>query len=131
MSAIKNSNTTYIVISGEVSTEPALQNIQNTAEMEFQLQVDGFNFKRGIGRFRGSQESIFMVPVSTYRDVNYLRRMAREYGQESILEIKQGHGWLLNTDGSEEYIGTVFEATGSEESYTQVGSKLFTVRKGA
>lgn len=131
MSAIKNSNTTYVVISGEISTEPTLQNIQNTAELEFQLEVDGFKFKRGVGRFRGMQESVFMVPVNTYQDVEYLRRTAREYGQESILEIKQGHGWLLGTDGHEEYIGTVFEATGREESYTQVGSKLFTVKREA
>lgn len=131
MRSIKNNNTTYVVISGEVSSEPTLQNIQNTAELEFQLEIDGFKFKRGIGRFRGVQESIFMVPVNTYRDVEYLRRIAREYGQESVLEIKQGHGWLLNTDGTEEYAGSVFEATGREESYTQVGSKLFTVRKEA
>ena len=111
--------------------DSGLEAIQRNLEMQFQLVIDGFEYKRGTGRFQGNKESIFMVSVPVYKDVRYLRRIAKEFEQESILEIKQGYGWLLYSDGTEEYIGSVFEATGREESYTQVGSKLFTIRKEA
>ena len=131
MSAIKNANITYIVMSADRSGDSKLEAIQRNLEMQFQLAIDKFEYKRGTGRFQGNEESIFMVSVPVYSDVRYLRRMAKEFEQESILEIKQGYGWLLYSDGTEEYIGSVFEATGKVESYTQVGSKLFTIRKEA
>ena len=131
MSAIKNVNMTYIVMSADRLGDSGLEAIQRNLEMQFQLVIDGFEYKRGTGRFQGNEESIFMVSVPVYKDVRYLRRIAKEFEQESILEIKQGYGWLLYSDGTEEYIGSVFEATGREESYTQVGSKLFTIRKEA
>ena len=76
-------------------------------------------------------EASYLVQVTRYTEVNDLRQLAAEFGQESILEIKRHHGWLLFTDGTEEYIGTTVEATGREEAYTQVGSRLFTFRKEA
>lgn len=124
-------NTTYIVISAEKSTVSALENIHRSAELVDILKERGHTFRLATGSYRGVKETSYLVPVTKYTEVNQLRQLAAEFGQESILEIKQGHGWLLFTDGTEEYIGTVFEATGREESYTQVGSKLFTIKKGA
>jgi hypothetical protein len=120
-------HTTYIVISAEKSNLSTLENIERTAEMESCLQFFSFTYRRAVGRYRGVEESSFLIPVETYAQVHRLRSLGAEFDQESILEIKQGHGWLLNTDGdSEEYLGTVYEATGREDAYTQVGSKLFT-----
>ena len=124
-------NTTYIVISAEKSTESTYDNLHRTAELELLLESQGYPFRRAIGSYRGIQEASFLVSVTRYEDIESLRSLAAEFGQESILEIKQGHGWLLFTDGTEEYIGTTVEATGREQAYTQVGSRLFTFRKEA
>ena len=131
MSAIKNANMTYIVMGADRLGDSKMETIQRNLEMEFQLGIDGFEYKRGTSRFQGNEHSIFMISVPVYKDVKYLRRIAKEFEQKSILEIKQGYGWLLYSDGTEEYISSVFEATSREESYTQVGSKLFTIRKEA
>lgn len=122
---------TYIIISAEKSTERALENIQRSAELEAILEEQGYNFKRAVGSYRGIRETSYLVPVTKYTEVEELRLLAKQFGQESILEIKQGHGWLLFTDGTEEYLGSTVEATGKEDAYTQVGSRLFTFKKGA
>jgi hypothetical protein len=124
-------NNTYIVISAEKSNLSALENIQRSAELEDCLDAIGLTYKRAIGRYRGSEETSFIVTLNTYKQINIMLRLGVEFNQESILEIKQGHGWLINTDGSEEYIGSIYQATGREDSYTQVGSNLFTFKKGA
>lgn len=122
---------TYIILSGEKANESTLDNIQRSAELEGVLEDHGFTFKRAIGRFRGVQETSFIVPVRGREDINQLKLIATVFKQESILELNQGHGWLLYTDGGEDYIGSIVNASGREESYTQVGSKLFTFKKGA
>jgi hypothetical protein len=122
---------TYIILSAEKSTESTLDNIQRSAELESSLELSQYTFKRAIGRYRGTQETSYIVPVDTRQDIQFLRILAASFQQESILEVSQGHGWLLYTEGSEEYIGSVVNASGREDSYTQVGSKLFTFRKGA
>ena len=122
---------TYIILSAEKSTESTLDNIQRSAELESSLELSQYTFKRAIGRYRGTQETSYIVPVDTRHDIQFLRILAASFQQESILEVSQGHGWLLFTDGGEEYIGSVVNASGREDSYTQVGSKLFTFKKGA
>lgn len=123
--------TTYIVISAEKSDHSKVYNIQASAELESILEDRGYPFRRATGSYRGVHEASYLIPVTRYTEVNQLRDLAAEFGQESILEIKQGHGWLLFTDGTEEYLGTTVEATGRETAYTQVGSKLFTFRREA
>lgn len=125
------SHTTYIVLSADKSTASAIENIHRSAELETVLEDRGHTFRRATGSYRGVRETSYLIPVTRYTEVNSLRNLAAEFGQESILEIKQGHGWLLFTDGTEEYIGTTVEATGREEAYTQVGSRLFTFQKEA
>jgi len=122
---------TYIILSAEKSELSTLDNIQRSAELEGVLEDHAFTFKRAIGRYRGSQETSYIVPVQTKTDIHQLKLIATVFKQESILEVSQGHGWLLFTEGGEEYIGSVVNASGREDSYTQVGSKLFTFKKGA
>lgn len=126
-----NYNQTHIIISAEKSTANTLDNIRRSAELEAVLESSGMSFKRAIGRFRGTEETSYVVRTHTRGEVYYLRKLASEFQQESVLEVTQGHGWLLLTGGGEEYIGTIVNASGQEESYTQVGSKLFTLKKGA
>lgn len=120
---------TYIILSAEKSTESTLDNIQRSAELESSLELSRYAFRRAIGRYRGTQETSYVVPVSTKEDIQFLRILAASFQQESILEVNQGHGWLLFLEGGEEYIGLIVNASGREESYTQVGSKLFTFKK--
>lgn len=125
------SHDTYIVISAEKSTLPARENIYRSAELVEILKERGYPFRLATGSYRGVRETSYVVQVTRYTEVNDLRQLAAEFEQESILEIKLQHGWLLFTDGTEEYLGTTVEATGTEEAYTQVGSRLFTFRKEA
>lgn len=128
---MRNPNTTYIILSAERSNLSTLDNIQRSAELEGVLEDHRFTFKRAIGRYRGTQETSYIVPVHTRGDIHQLKLIATVFQQEAILEIAQGHGWLLYTNGDEEYVGSIIDASGREESYTQVGSKLFTFKKGA
>jgi len=121
--------TIQIVISGEKSNQSTLENIQTSSELESVLEDGGYTYRRAVGRYRGVQETSYMVTIYSAADVHRLLGIAAEFGQESILEINQGHGWLLFTGGEEEYLGSIYEASGREESYTQVGSKLFTFRR--
>jgi len=122
---------TYIILSAEKSELSTLDNIQRSAELESSLELSQYTFKRAIGRYRGTQETSYIVPVDTRHDIQFLRILAASFQQESILEVSQGHGWLLFIEGGEEYIGSVVNASGREDSYTQVGSRLFTFKKEA
>lgn len=122
---------TYIILSAEKSTETPRTNLERSAELEGVLEDHGYKFKRAIGRYRGAEETSFIVPVNNNHNIQELKLIATVFQQESVLEVGQGHGWLLYTNGGEEYIGSIVNASGREESYTQVGSKLFTFSKGA
>jgi hypothetical protein len=135
MTAIKNDNTTYVVISAEKADLSPRDNINRTEELLDILSDHGFTYTRGIGKYNGTLEESVLVSINNYPLVNtedsitWMQMIAREFGQECILEIKQGHGWLRYTAGGEEYIGTMRPATETEDAYSKFGDLVFRISK--
>jgi len=135
MTAIKNHNTTYVVISAEKSDLSPRDNINRTEELLDILSDHGFTYTRGIGKYNGILEESVLVSINNYPlvntedSINWMQMIAREFGQECILEIKQGHGWLRYSDGGEEYIGTMRPATETEDAYSKFGDLVFRISK--
>lgn len=129
MHAIKNSNTTYVVISAEKSNLSPRDNINRTEELLDVLTQFQLPYVRGIGKYNGVLEESILVTVHDYPNVSLLRTIAKDFEQECILEIKQGHGWLRYTAGGEEYIGTMQPATETEDAYSKFGGLVFRISK--
>lgn len=124
--------TAHVILTAESSTSPVIDNIRKSTELEAHLMTRGYVFKRAIGRYRGVQETCYIVMAPTRGHIKELKDLATSYNQPHVIEINQGHSWLLDTEErGEEYLGAIFQATGKEECYTQVGSKLFTFRREA
>lgn len=115
-------NLNQVLISAELNQLSPRENIQRTTELRDVLGTGAFRMWVGVrGVYKGSAESAFLVTLKDYEyGMDYLLRLAREFGQESILELKQGHGWLHYMDGREEYLGRIIPAIGVEPSYTEL-----------
>jgi hypothetical protein len=125
---VKHHNT-YIILSAEKADLSPRDNINRTEELLDILSDHGFTYIRGIGKYNGTLEESVLVSVNEYPNVSLLRMIAKDFEQECILEIKQGHGWLRYTNGGEAYIGTMRPATETEDAYSKFGNHVFRISK--
>jgi hypothetical protein len=129
MVAIKHDNTTYVVISAEKTNLSARDNMQRTEELIDILSSHGFEYTRGVGKYNGVLEEAVLAAVPSYPNISWLMAVAQDFDQDCILEIKQGHGWLRYTNGTEEYIGTMRPANETENAYSKFGDNIFRISK--
>lgn len=106
--SIKNSNSNYIIMSAERANLSIRENIQRTEELQDVLESNGLNYVRAFGRWDRTNEVSLIVKLNDYRnDLNFVMNIAKEFEQDAILEVKQGHGWLHMSNGTEQFIGTM------------------------
>lgn len=118
----------FVLMSGERSHLSPRENMWRTEELADCLRGAGFSFREVKGVYKGQAEVSFLVLVSNRTDVLLLDLLADQFQQECILESADGHGWLRHSGGEETYLGTLQEATGKEEAYTDLGDRKILFR---
>jgi hypothetical protein len=117
-----NTSPTQIIICPE--------NPDQVTTVKMMLNVDKFNYKEGISRYRGQESTVFLTSVDSQQQIEQIKNLAREFNQPSLVEIKQGHSWLIELAGNEIYLGPVIKSKTLENIYAQIGSKLLTFKRG-
>lgn len=117
------SRQTVIFISAERSELDLRTNNWRTEELRDLLTERGFRYRPAIGVYKGTKENSFIVEIRTPSEISELLSLSRDFDQECILEMTDGHGWLIFGE-DESYLGKLASADGTEEAYTDLGDRL-------
>lgn len=130
------SKTTFI-LSAEKKGE-GLYNEGRTARLHAMLESLDLPTVYVDGVYKGYRERSFLI-VPNEHSVEAVRKvvmqLAQEFEQESVLEINgTDHGWLLNTDGTQEFLGEMglFDSVDPTvtDSYTSLPGGKYIYQKG-
>lgn len=122
----------YFIISAERFNLSQEENHQRTLTMATRLLHEGADFIACHGVYKGVAERSFMVMDSDLPN-GLIERLARAYGQESVLEVRNMEATLMYFDGETrpEHIGRFEPHSGAVsglDAYTKVGTKVYVVK---
>ena len=129
-----NSNQ-IIILSAELKENRYEKNRQFTENLANCLDDCNFNYKRGEGRYKNNDESIFIVKVSKELEIETLKDFAfKSFNQESILHIDSNNeSYLYYGNGNTEQLGRLEQVSKSEalhyDNYTILNNKYYVSRK--
>lgn len=82
-----NTRQPFIIMSAELAALDAHENAQRSEALSAWLDAKGYPHKPVIGSYKGSQEVSVVIPVQSLEHETELYRLARAYGQESVLHV--------------------------------------------
>lgn len=136
-----NIETPFIVLSSDRAQYHEELNAARRDTFEHQLRARGLDFKRVIGAYKGASEVSYIVLVPTTGDEQNAVRLARRYGQESVLLVDANrYASLIYLNEGEggisikeiKGIGFWRETTESDatagDAYTRDGDRYYTTR---
>jgi len=98
---------TVYFISAELSTNGVRENESQSESLAQRLQKEGYTFKEAEGRYNGHSERSFVV-LGAFRDLERIKDLGREYGQESVGVMHNDRTFELHfPDGSMKRLGTM------------------------
>ena len=122
----------FFIISAERFNLTKEENAQRTLDMVATFLREGVDFIACHGVYKGTAERSFMV-MDAGLPAGLIERLAREYEQESVLEVRSFESTLVYFDGETkpEYLGRFMPYVGKVaglDAYTKVGSKVYVVK---
>ena len=124
----------YIILSA-CNGHDIKKDLDYTELLESSLKLNGFDFKRVLGTYKGVTEPSFLVPYKSNFEKTYLITLAFDhYNQESILENdSHGYTYLLYKDGKTESKGKLVNVSREEavksESYSIIDGEYYVTTK--
>lgn len=133
-----NLNTSTITwISAELSHLSSLENAVRTADLEARLKTMGATYRPARGRYNGFDEQSFGVWTDggDSDSLDMLRDLARDYGQETVVEIGPSRdAYLIDLTTEKDlsvYAGQWKEVTYAEakrrDGYTEIDGRFWII----
>lgn len=124
----------FFIISAERFNLSKEENAQRTMAMLATLLRDGADFLTCHGVYKGTEERSFIVMDGGLQTACLIARLAKEYEQESVLEVREMKATLVYFDGKTkpEYLGYFGPHDGDVdglEAYTKIGNAVYVVTK--
>ena len=121
----------FFIISAERFNFSNGQNLNRTLTMAAALLREGADFIACHGVYKGTAERSFMVMDAGLQTACLIERLAKEYEQESVLEVRELRATLVYFDGQAPlYMGRFEQQQGPVaglEAYTRIGNEIYVV----
>ena len=125
------SSTTFIISAAR--PEYGLSNAARTVRLRNMLESLNVTVLGVWGFYKGASErSLMVVPNEHSAESvrNVVLKLAKEFKQESVLEInKTGHSWLVRPDGTQEFLGKMIQVDSVNPKkvtgFTQLGNGTY------
>ena len=123
----------FFIISAERFNLTKEENAQRTLYMAATLLLKGAYFIACHGVYKGTAERSFMVLGGDLQTARLIDRLARAFGQESVLEVRELEASLVYFDGKTkpEHLGRFELFTGDVtdlDAYTKIGNQVYVVK---
>lgn len=130
-----NTFSQVVILSAELDSNRFEKNRQLTENLNACLSDCNFKYSKGIGVYKGQEESSFIVLPKNDDEINTLKDLAfKSFNQESILyQDANGKAYLIYNNGNEKSLGKLRQVspklTEKLENYTILNGKVYTTEK--
>ncbi len=124
----------FFIISAERFNLSKEENAQRTTDMVATMLLEDAAFLACQGVYKGTAERSFLVMDGGLQTACLIARLAKEYEQESVLEVREREATLVYFDGETkpEYLGYFGQHDGDVDgldAYTRIGNEIYVVTK--
>ena len=123
----------FFIISAERFNLTKEENAQRTMAMVATLLHEGADFIACHGVYKGTAERSFMVMDAGPQTACLIELLAKDYEQESVLEVRGLESTLVYFNGlAPLYLGSFEQHSGPVaglEAYTRIGNEIYVVTK--